>query len=97
MIRRPFTWKVQLRRGVLDEALGQLRDLPYSLWREVIGTPMRRTVLSRDSHPYELTIRAELTSDDNVRVTVSMKSRGLLGRTILRDGFVITPENKFLR
>lgn len=85
-----------MRRGVLEEALAQLRDLPYSLWREVIGTPMRRTVISRDSRPYELTIRAELIRDDNIRVTISMRSRGVLARTLLRDGFVITPDNKFI-
>src|SRR5687768_1296 len=38
--RDPFAWEVQVRREVLDEELARLRELPYSLWRGMLGREM---------------------------------------------------------
>ncbi len=97
MARAPFVWEVQIRREVLEDELLKLRELPYSLWREVIASPLRRTVTGRDDRPYRLNVTATWAEGGSefIRVTVRLQSSALR-RTLAQDGFVITPDNRFM-
>jgi hypothetical protein len=97
MARVPFVWEVQVRREVLEDELLKLRELPYSLWREVIASPVRRTVTGRDDRPYCLTVTATWAEQgsESIRVVVKLQST-TLHRTLVEDGFVITPDNRFV-
>jgi hypothetical protein len=97
MSRAPFVWEVQVRREVLEDEIQKLRELPYSLWREVIASPLRRTVRGRDDHPYRLTVTASWAErgSEAIRITVKLQSPALR-RTLVEDGFVITPDNRFV-
>ncbi len=87
---------MHLRREALDEAVRQLQDLPYSVWSDVIQSPLSKTVTVGDGKSYRIAVTANwnrLYSDD-IRVTIRLKA-GWFRRT-LRKSFVITSENKFL-
>lgn len=98
MAREPFVWEVQIRREILEEEFEQLRDLPYSLWREMIGSPMSKTVVGRDSRNYLVRIEADWdrpgTSD--VRVTMSLKLVRWRPTRPVRQSFVITENGRIL-
>lgn len=96
MSRVPFVWEVQVRRELLDDELNQLRELPYSLWRDLLGRPMRKQVRGRDNRTYSVRTMAEWVraGSSNIRVTVALES-GKLRRRVLTQTFVITPENAF--
>jgi len=97
MPRPPFVWEVHVRREVLDDEVEKLRELPYTLWREVVHTPMTRVVSGRDGRTYRLNVRAAYAGrgSEDIRVTVSLLSP-VLRRRLLRSGFVISPTNQFV-
>ena len=95
MARDPFVWEVQVRREVLDEEVARLRELPYALWREMLSRDVTKSATGRDNRPYRVRVRAERLRDgsDDIRVTAILESPGLR-RSLMRQGFVITPENR---
>ena len=96
MSRNPFVWEVQVRREVLDDEMARLHELPYSVWRDVRKRPITKIVRGRDNRSYRLTVRAAFVDEtENIRVTLSLARRGLLGRGRIRQDFVITPDNEF--
>lgn len=97
MPRTPFVWETQVRREVLDDEMANLRELPHSLWREVIASPRTRTVTGRDGKTYRLKVTATWAEEgsENIRVTVALQST-TLRRGLVDASFVITPENQFL-
>jgi hypothetical protein len=98
VVREPFVWEIHVRREVLDDELAQLRDLPYSLWREVMASPMTKEVLGRDNKTYRVKVTAvpATKTTDDIRVTVALQSGGGLRRTLMKKSFVITPDNQFI-
>jgi hypothetical protein len=96
MSRDPFVWQVQVRREVLDDEIARLHELPYSVWRDVRSKAITKTVKGRDERLYRLIVTAEFVGDtEDIRVTVSLSKTGLLRRGIIRQDFVITPDNEF--
>jgi hypothetical protein len=97
MFRNPFVWKVQVRREVLDDEIGRLRELPYSVWRGMMGRAMVKTANGRDNRTYRIRTHAVWASpgSEDVRVIVSLESRGLR-RRLMNQSFVITADNQFL-
>ncbi len=96
MGRQPFVWQVHVRREVLDDAISQLRDLPYSLWRDVVNQPMLKRVVGRDGKAYHVRVQATSEGTENIRVTVTLEAGRWRRRGVLREGFVITPANQFI-
>ncbi len=96
MMGQPFVGHVRLRREALDEAVRQLQDLPYSVWSDVIQSPLIKTVTMRDGKSYRITVTAKWHRPywDDIRVTVRLNAGWF--RRVLRKSFVITSENKFL-
>jgi hypothetical protein len=100
MTADPFPWEVLIQREVLDAEIAELRNLPPSLWRAVIETPMAKTATGRDGKNYRVTVEAEAKADDGIRVSVTVKparwgARHPLGRafSVLRNGrIVMEPE-----
>jgi hypothetical protein len=82
---------------VLEDEVQKLRELPYSLWREVIASPLRRSVKGRDDRPYRLTVTATWAEHGSefIRVVVKLQSAALR-RTLVEDSFIITPDNRFV-
>ncbi len=79
-------------RAALDQAMFELRDLPYSFWREMAADRASFTRPLPSGHG-RLDVDAswhEGTQDIHVTVTVR---RGW--RRALSDGFTITPMNEF--
>ena len=97
MSRNPFAWKSQVRREVLDDEMARLREVPYSLWKDILHKPVRKTVTARDNKDYLLSVTAELAPDgsEDIHVTMSLARSGLLRRGLLRQTFTITRENTF--
>jgi hypothetical protein len=95
--RGPFVWEVQVRQEVLDEELAHLRELPYSLWRDMLDREMIKSATGRDNRTYKVKVTAAWASrgSEDIRVTVSLESSGLR-RSATRKGFVITPDNTFI-
>jgi hypothetical protein len=95
MPRSPFVWEVHVRREVLDDEVEKLRELPYTIWREIVKTPMTRAVVGRDGRNYRLRVRAAYDGAEDIRVSVWLLS-SRLRRRLLRSGFVISPDNQFV-
>jgi hypothetical protein len=95
MPRDPFVWEVQVRREVLEEEVSNLRELPYSLWRELLTREMTKTATGRDNRPYRVRVTAEWLRDgsEDIRVTAVLESPGFR-RSLMRQDFVITPDNR---
>jgi hypothetical protein len=95
--RDPFAWEVQVRREVLDEEVGRLRELPYSLWRGMLGREMIKSATARDGCTYRVKVTAAWAArgSEDIRVTVTLEKSGLR-RKPMQQGFVITPDNQFL-
>jgi hypothetical protein len=96
MARQPFVWEGQVRREILDQELAQVSDLPYSLWRNMIGAPMARPVVGRDGRPYRLRLEAHWVRRDAspIRVSLSVKRAGWsLGRSA-RLSFVVSDDGR---
>ena len=96
MARNPFVWEIQVRREALDDEMMRLREVPYSLWREVISAPVRKNVVARDNKSYELRVSAEFVRGTaDIRVTMSLARPRLFRRKLMRQTFVIAPDNSF--
>ena len=96
MARNPFVWEIQVRREVLDDEIVRLREVPYSLWCEIIRHPISKIVKARDNKPYQLKVSAEfIRNSEDIRVTLSLARRSMLRRGLMRQTFIITPENTF--
>lgn len=95
MPRNSFVWEVQVRREVLDDEVAQLREIPYSLWRQVVGAPSSKIVTARDNEKYRVRVSAEYVGAEDIRVTLSLARAGRLGRRLMRQTFIITPDNTF--
>ena len=54
-----FVWRVHLRQDVLDDAMLELRALPYEELRRIADEPLRKQVRGRDQKIYDLTVTAE--------------------------------------
>ena len=96
MFRAPFVWEVQVRRELIEEELAKLRELPYSLWHDMIGRSLRKTAKARDNRVYRLRTSADWATPgtENIRVTVALEA-GSFGRRLISQSFVITPDNRF--
>jgi hypothetical protein len=95
MIRKTFAWKSQTRREVLEEELKRLRDVPYSVWRELGTRSMWKTAQGRDDRTYRVRISPSCASgSEDIRVTVALET-SRLHRSLMRQSFLITPENRF--
>jgi len=79
-------------RATLNLAIAELRDLPYSFWREVV-TDQSSFTRPLPEGPGRLDLDAAWHQGTrDIRVTIAFK-RGW--RRGIRDGFTITPTNKF--
>jgi hypothetical protein len=96
MTRSPLLRQAQVRRELIEEELSKLREMPHSMWRDVIGRPMRKTARARDNRPYRIrtTVDWAAPGSENIRVTVALETRPL-GRRIQSQSFVLTPDNRF--
>lgn len=96
MPKTPFVWEVHVRRELIEDELLRLRDLPYSLWRDLVGKSRMKTVVGRDNKTYRLLLRADWVhpGSEDIQVTVSLRGPGWR-RATLTERFVITPENQF--
>jgi hypothetical protein len=95
--RNPFVWEIQVRREVLDDEMARLREVPYSLWKDVIKKPISKIVKARDDKPYLLRVTADLSPDGSgdIRVTMSLARARMIRRGLMRQTFTITRENTF--
>jgi len=86
---------VEAHSELLQAELAQLRGLPYSIWRDVVGRAIRKDALGRDERHYRLSVTPSWTLDGSrdVRVTVSLETRSL-HRPLMCRSFVITPDNQ---
>jgi hypothetical protein len=98
MARNPFVWEVQVRREVLDDELAKLRELPYTVWQDMVSRKMTKSVAGRDNRPYSLHVTAEwaVPGSPDIRVTVALEAPGLR-RSRIEESFVITPDNRLRR
>ena len=96
MSRDPFVWEVQVRREVLDDEIAKLRDLPYSIWREMLSRNVTKNATGRDNRNYCVRVSAQLVAPggEDIRVTAALETPGLR-RSLLRQSFVISPDNRF--
>ena len=96
MIRNPFVWEVQVRREVLEAELARLRELPYSLWHDVVGQQVCKSARGRDDRLYRVRVSATWAHDgfEDIRVVVALETPALR-RRLMRQSFVITPDNQF--
>jgi hypothetical protein len=96
--RQPFVWQVQVRREMVEDEIAHLRELPYGLWQETIGSPMTKVITGRDQKNYTVRVSAkwDAPGSDDIRVTVTLLG-GALKRRLHEDSFVITSSNQFLR
>jgi len=97
-MRRPASPReTQIRHEVIEDEIARLRDLPYSLWRDVLTRPMTKTLRGRNDRVYLLRTTATWThaGSENIRVLLVLESR-FLHRRLLRQSIVITPDNRFL-
>jgi hypothetical protein len=97
MFRNRFVWEVQVRREVLDDEIARLRDLPYSMWRDMLRRPMSKAAKGRDERTYRIRTTAGWAQEgsEDIRVEVVLETTRL-HRRLLSQGFVITPDNRFL-
>lgn len=97
MFKTPFVWEVQVPREVLEDELIRLRELPYSLWRELLGHPMAKRATGRDRRSYRIKTTAQWArpGSESIRVTATLESAALR-RRLVRLSFVITPDNRLL-
>lgn len=96
MFRSPFVWEIQVRRELLEDEIGRLQELPYSLWREMIGRAMVKTAKARDAKTYRIRTTATWAASggEDIRVVATLETAGL-HRRLMRQSFVIMPDNTF--
>jgi len=97
MSRNPFVWEIQVRREVLDDEMARLREIPYSLWKDILKKPISKVINARDNKPYLLRVTAELSPDGSgdIQVTMSLARARLIRRGLMRQTFTIARENAF--
>ncbi len=79
-------------RATLEDAVAELRDLPYSFWLEVAQDAASFSrPLTTGRGRLEIGARRRGGSED-IQVTITLK-RGW--RPGVADGFIITPTNEF--
>jgi hypothetical protein len=95
MFRRPFVWEVQVRREILDDEIPRLHELPYSVWHEMVGRSVVKTARGRDGRTYRIRTTAvwAASGSEDIRVVVCLESPNLR-RRLMRQSFVITPDNR---
>ena len=95
--KNPGTREVQARRELLETELAELRGLPYSVWRDVVGRSMCKPAIGRNDRRYRLSVTPSwaVVGSRDVRVTVALEKNGW-HRRLLRESFVITPGNQLL-
>ena len=95
MFRSPFVWEVQVRREVLEEEITHLQELPYSVWFGLVGRAVFKIAKGRDTKPYRIRTAAAwaMPGSEDIRVSVSLETTGL-HRRLMRQSFVITPDNR---
>jgi hypothetical protein len=92
ILRNPFVWEVQVRREVLDD---ELLRVPYSLWRQVVVAPIQKIAIARDNKQYRLRVTAAyVRGSQDIRVTLSLGRARLLRRSLMKQSFVITPNDE---
>ena len=81
---------MHLRQDVLDDAMSELRGLSYEVLRRIVGTPLKKKVLSRDQKSYDLAVTADWAAagSEDLEIMVRLK-RGWFGKTTT-DGFRVT-------
>jgi hypothetical protein len=95
MTRSPFVWETQVRREVLDDEFLRLRGVPYSVWRQTLVVPFTKTVIGRDNRPYRLRVTAAFVKgSQDIRVTMELARPVMFRRHVMRQTFVISPDNK---
>ena len=96
MFRSPFVLAVQLRRELLEEEIGRLQELPYSIWRDLLGRSLIKRARARDGRSYRIRTSAVRSTPrtEDIRVIVSLETPALR-RRLLRQSFTITPDNRF--
>jgi hypothetical protein len=97
MLRSPFVWEVRVRREVLEDEIARLRELPYTLWHDVVGRQVFRHARGRDERTYRIRVTPVWAQPgfEDIRVVVALET-ATLHRRLLRQSFVITPDNRFL-
>src|SRR5262245_36790301 len=82
---------------LLQAEVAELRGLPYCIWRDVVGRAICKHAVGRDERHYRLSVKPSWAVDGSrdVRVTVSLETRSL-HRPLMRQSFVITPDNQLL-
>ena len=97
MSRNPFVWEIQVRREVLDDEMARLREVPYSLWKDVIKKPISKVVTARDNKDYLLRVTADLSPDGSgdIQITMALARASVLRRGLMRQTFTISRENTF--
>ncbi len=94
MLRKPFVSEIQVRREALDDEVVRLRQVPYTLWRQIVTAPLKKTITARDNKPYVLRVTAEyVRNSPDICVTMSLARPTLLRRHAMRQTFVIAPDN----
>ena len=95
--RNPFAWEVQIRQEVIDDELSRLRELPYSVWRDLLGREMNKSSTGRDNRDYIVTVTAAWASPpaEDIRVTLTLEAPGR-HRDRMQESFVIAPDNTFI-
>jgi hypothetical protein len=93
--KNPGASEDQARRELLEVELAELRGLPYSVWRDVVGRSMCKPAVGRNDRRYRLSVTPSwaVAGSRDVRVTVALETNGW-HRQLLRDSFVITPGNQ---
>ena len=82
-----FVWQVHLRQDVLDDAMEELRGLPYDVLRRIVEQSFKKTVRGRDQKLYDLRVTAGWVApgSEDLEIMVRLR-RGWFGRT-LTDSF----------
>ena len=95
MFRSPFVWEVQVRREVLENEVSRLYELPYSVWHEMLGRSLVKTAKGRDARTYRIRTSPQWAGQgaDGIRVEVALETTAL-HRCLMRQSFVITPDNR---
>jgi hypothetical protein len=95
MIGGPFAWEILVRREVLEDEIARLRELPYSLWRDVVGREVFKNARGRDERNYRLRVTAvwARAECEDIRIIVILETPAL-HRPLMRQSFVITPDDQ---
>jgi hypothetical protein len=89
--------ELQARREMFAAEVAELRNLPYSIWRDVVHVPMVRRLFAADGQRYVVSLEAQPTGKaQNLRVTVTLRTAGWWKRRVDRASFVVTAEGRVI-